>query len=115
MKTLMKMLLASATMAVVYPALAADSSYKSETKVERAEDGSYEKEVSAERKDAAGRVATETKTELDVDSDGDSTKTTTTTDVKDPKGLMNKKVIETEKTVKVRDGNVSTEIKKDVD
>ena len=115
MNKTMTVLLATTAIALAAPAFAADSVYTSETKVERNDDGSYEKTVAAEKKDASGRVASETKAELDVDSDGDSTKTTTTTDVKDPKGLLNKTVSETEQKVKVRDGHVSTEIKKSVD
>lgn len=114
MKNILTTVLATTAMAVAAPAFAADQTYKAETKIERNDDGSYKKDVSAERKDATGKVAAEVKTELDVDADGNSTKKVSTKDVRDPKGLLNKETVKTQQTTKVIDGKVSVESEKTV-
>lgn len=113
MKHTLTLLLTTTALAVATPAIA-EESYQSETKIERKDDGSFKKEVAAERKDASGKVTAEVETELDIEADGDSTKVVTTKDSKDPKGLFNKETVKTEQTVKVRDGKVSADSEKKV-
>lgn len=70
-----------------------------------------------ESKDAAGTKQKVTK-ETDVDNNwgGGTTTTTTTKKVTDPKGLMNKKTVEMEETVKRNaDGTAATTVTKEVD
>jgi hypothetical protein len=103
-----------AGIALAAPAFAADSNYKTETEIERNDDGSYKKSVKAEHDSGAGKVTSETTTELDVDSDGDSVKKVVTKDVDDPKGLLNKQTTKTETKVEVEDGAVTKSATKTV-
>ncbi len=99
MKNYLSLLAASATIALVANAYAADSSYKSESKVDRHDDGSYESNVKAESKDSKGKHKTETNVEVDVDDDA-TEKTVKKEVVDDPKGLFNKQKTTVKEKVK---------------
>lgn len=103
------LLLATTALAIGAPAIAADQTYKAETKIERDDDGDFKREISAERKTESGRVASEVATEVDIDEEGDGTRTVTTKDVNDPKGLLNKDTVKTKQTTKVENGKVTSE------
>lgn len=103
-----------AGIALATPAFAADSNYKTETEIERSDDGSYKKTVKAEHDSEAGLVSSETTTELDVKADGNSVKKVVTKDVDDPKGLLNKQTTKTETKVEVDDGEVTKSATKTV-
>ena len=108
-------LLATTGLAIGSAAFAADASYKSETKIEANKDGSYTKDVVAERKDAAGKVSTEVKTDVEVERDGTAEKTVITEHVNDPKGLFNKNKVKTKEEIKVdASGKATHEFKKTV-
>lgn len=96
-----------AGIALAAPAFAADSNYKTEMEIERNDDGSYKKSVTAEHDSGSGKVSSETTTELDVKDDGSSVKKVVTKDVDDPKGLLNKQTTKTETEVKVDNNHVT--------
>lgn len=115
MKTL-SLLAAAAVVAFAAPSFANDKTViKSETKVEADAKGNLNKTVSDVKKDATGKISSETTTKVDVDSDGDSEKTVKTEEVNDPKGLFNKTKTVTETNTKTEGGVVTTEQKKKVD
>lgn len=107
--------LAALSVAFGSSAFAADESYDAETKIEKDDNGGYERTVSEESKDAAGTLRSkEVTTEVDVDNDGDKETTVKSKAVEDPKGLMNKTTVETESTTSVEDGKTSTSYEKKV-
>ena len=117
MNKLATLLVTTATLALAAPSFAADvkTGVKSETTINRDDDGSYVKNSSAEKINAAGTKSTaDTEVDLDVDSDGDATKTTSTKETRDPKGLFNKDTVKTETTEKLRDGELTVEHEKTV-
>lgn len=109
-------LLASvAAIALAAPAFSADETIKSETKIERDNDGSYTKTTSQKHDTDAGATSAKTKVDVDVNKDGTVEKTTTTKEVNDPDGLMNKDTVKTKEKVKThKDGTTSVEHKKTV-
>lgn len=115
MNKLATLLVTTAAIALASPSFAADikTGVKSETTIERDDDGSYVKNTSAEKVNAAGTKATaETEVDLDVDSDGDATKTTSTKETVDPKGLFNKDTVKTTTKEKMVDGKLTVEHEK---
>ncbi len=113
MKTLLMSLTALALVAAA-PAFAADKeSYKTETKVEAKDDGSFEKKTSEESTNMAGTTdKTKTEAKVDVKSDGTADKKVMTKTTHDPKGLFNAHTTKTEKKV---DADGVTKVKKTVD
>lgn len=115
MNKLATLLATTAAIALAAPAFAADmkTGVKSEATIERNDDGSYVKNTSAEKVNAAGTKATaETTVELDKDSNGDATKTTETKETRDPKGLFNKDTVKTKTTEQLKDGKLAVEHEK---
>lgn len=114
MNKLATLLVTTAAIALAAPSFAADmkTGVKSETTVERDDDGSYTKNTSAEKTNAAGTKTTaETEVDMDVKSDG-AVKTTTTKETRDPKGLFNKDTVKTTTTEKMKDGKLTVEHEK---
>lgn len=106
---------AALAMALSGTAFAADESYDAETTIKKDDNGGYERTVSEESKDASGTMRSkEVTTEVDVDSDGDKETTIKSKSVEDPKGLMNKTTVETERTTTVEDGEESTSYEKKI-
>lgn len=103
-----------AALSLAAPAFAADETYKSETKVERNNDGSGKANVTVEKSDAAGSKTYNRETSVDMDDDGDAEKTVETKSTTDPKGLFNKDTVKTKDTVKREDGHLKTEHTKTV-
>ena len=117
MTKLATLLATTAVIALAAPSFAADmkTAVKSETTIERDDDGSYEKNTSAEKVNAAGTKTTdETEVDMDVEGHGDATKTTTTKETRDPKGLFNKDTVKTETTEKLKDGKLTVEHQKKI-
>ena len=117
MNKLATLLATTAVIAISAPSFAADmkTGVKSESTIERDDDGSYVKKTTASKTDANGTdTSAETKVDMDVDSDGDATKTTTTKETSDPKGLWNKDTVKTKTTEKLRDGKLTVEHEKSV-
>ncbi len=117
MNKLATLLATTAAIALAAPSFAADvkTGVKSEATIERNDDGSYVKNTTAEKVNAAGTKATaETTVDFDKDSDGDATKTTETKETRDPKGLFNKDTVKTKTTEKLKDGKLTVEHEKTV-
>lgn len=115
MNKLATLLATTAAIAIAAPSFAADKTgVKSETTISRDDNGGYEKNSTAEKTTANGKMSAETNIDLDVDSDGDKEKVTTTKEVNDPKGLFNKQTVKTETTEKLEDGKLSVESEKTV-
>jgi hypothetical protein len=90
--------------------------YKTTTKVVEDTEGNYDEKTKVSKTDAVGTKTTyEKKAKVEIDSDGGIAKSTTTKEVKDPKGLMNKTVVDTSNTQTIEDGLVTSgqEIKVD--
>lgn len=101
MNTFTKLLASAAMMGLVTPAFANDSSAKTETSIERKDNGGYEKSATTESTTPAGKTSTEKNVDVSVDDDGSSEKTTTTKRVNDPKGMFNKDTAKTKTTESV--------------
>lgn len=115
MNKLATLLATTAAIAIASPSLAADmTGVKSESSMERHENGGYVKNSTAERTTANGKTRAETDIELDVDDNGNREKVTTTKQVNDPKGLMNKDTVKTKTTETLKDGKMSVEAEKTV-
>lgn len=114
MNKLATLLATTAAIALAAPTFAADvTGVKSETTVERKDNGGYEKTSAAEKTTAHGKATAETDVELDVNDDGSREKTTTTKEVNDPKGLWNKDTVKTKTTEKLdADGKLRVESEK---
>lgn len=111
-------LAAMATLAVTLaaaPALAADSSYKSETTISKDNDGDYKAETTTKAEDAAGtETKSDDKVDVDVSANGDVEKTTTHEASTDPKGLFNKSKVKVKDVVKKKGAKVTKKHKKEV-
>ena len=102
-----------AGLAFAAPAFSADETIKSEVKIEKSKDGSYEKTATSKHETGAGTTSLKTSTDVDVAKDGTVEKTVTTKEVNDPDGLMNKETVKTKDKVKThKNGAVTTEHKK---
>ena len=118
MKNASILLASVAAIALSAPAFAADKeSFESKTKIEKDSNGNYDEKSKTEKTDTAGTTTTsQKKVDVDVDSKGNVDKTVKTKESVDPKGLMNKKTIKTQDTVKTKsDGTVETSHKKVMD
>lgn len=115
MKNLTIPSLAALAMAFSGGAIAADERYDAKTTIKQNDDGSYERKVSEESKDATGTLRSkEVTTEVDVGADGDKETTIKSKSVEDPKGLMNKTTVETESKTTLEDGKESTSYEKKI-
>lgn len=94
---------------------AADESYDSKSSIDKDDNGGYERNFEEKSTDATGTLRkNEVTTDVDVDNDGERETTIKSKSVEDPKGLMNKTTVETEKTIKQEDGKVKTSYEKSV-
>lgn len=108
MNKTLALIAAAAGVAFAAPSFAEESaSVKTETKVEKNDDGSVEKKatMTEKHKDAAGTKTTaETTIKEETDKHGNHKKTVKTAKTHDPKGLLNKTKTKTEETVATKDG-----------
>lgn len=115
MNKIATLLMTTAALAFVSPSFAADTSVKSEASVDREDDGSYSKKVSAEKTNNAGtKMTAETEVDYDRNDDGDAVKKTVAKETSDPKGLFNRDTTKTTTTEKLRDGKLTVEHEKTV-
>lgn len=113
-KLIMTALLASTALAMGSNAIAADTSYKAETSVDRGDRGSYERNTTIESNEGGVRAATEVNVDQDVDRDGNVEKTTTVEKTRDPKGLWNKQSEKVKETSRTIDGRTQVESERTV-
>lgn len=115
MNKIATLLATTAAIALAAPSFAADKTgVKSETTIERKDNGGYERNSTAEKTTAAGKVSAETNVDLSVDDNGDKERVTTTKEVNDPKGLMNRETVKTKTTETLKDGKMAVESHKTV-
>lgn len=94
---------------------AAEESYDSKSSMTKNDNGGYERKFEEKSTDAAGTLRkNETTTDVDVDDNGGRETTIKSKSVEDPKGLMNKTTVETEKNIKEEDGKIKTSFEKTV-
>jgi|GEM_PF-1696500 len=104
-------LMTALALVMAAPAFAADETYKSETTMERDENGNYVSETKEKLKNADGSTEKAVvKEDVDVKADGTVKVETKSTEITDPKGLMNKQKVKNEKT-SVSDGEGNFEEK----
>ncbi len=95
---------------------AATEKYESKTTVVKKDDGSYErKDVTTKTDQTGNSVTLEKKVDVDVGKDGTYNAKTDTKQINDPKGLLNKHVVETVDTSKISDGKLVATHEKKVD
>ncbi len=111
------LLLATAALLVQTSAgYAAEEKYESTTTVEKDNDGNYQRKDVTTKTDVAGNTESlEKKVDVGVDNNGNYKKTVKTKSVSDPKGLLNKHVVEITDSHKIKDGKVESTHEKKVD
>ncbi|MDX2027393.1 MAG: hypothetical protein SFW62_02010 [Alphaproteobacteria bacterium] len=107
---------ALAALLIAGPALAADTSAKSESSVRTHSDGGYEAKDKMENTDSSGtNIEKETTKKVDVDSEGNKKTTVHIKSKKDPKGLFNKSTTEIKNKAVEKDGKTEYSHTKKVD